>query len=123
PPQELKNNYGNYRSPLKFYNGKEVKTVKDWKKRRNEILDRWNGLMGKWPKLLESQELTILDSIKKEGYTQYKVSFNWMPNEKTEGYLLVPNKKGKKPAVITVFYEPETAIGLGKEGRDFALQL
>src|SRR5690606_32403132 len=72
---------------------------------------------------LENQKLTILDSISKEGYTQYKVSFNWMPNEKTQGYLLVPASKGKKPAVITVFYDPETAIGEGKAERDFALQL
>jgi len=123
PPEGLKGEYGNFRSPLKFYDGKEVKTPKDWEKRRKEILDRWNGMMGTWPKFLQNQELTIIDSIKKEGYTQYKASFNWMPNEKTVGYLLVPDGKGKKPAVITVFYEPESAIGEGKEGRDFALQL
>lgn len=36
----------------------------------------------------------------------------------------MPNKKGKKPAVITVFYEPETAIGQGiKSFRDYAYQL
>ena len=34
------------------------------------------------------------------------------------------SKKGKHPAVITVFYEPETAIGWGgKANRDFAYQL
>ena len=123
PPDEFKNNFGDYPSPLKFYNGKDVFTVKDWHKRRIEILNRWNGLMGKWPKLLEQQQLTYLDTIKKEGYTQFTVSFNWIPNEKTIGYLLVPDSKGNKPAVITVFYEPETAIGEGKEDRDFALQL
>jgi dienelactone hydrolase len=37
---------------------------------------------------------------------------------------LIPDKEGKKPAVITVFYEPETAAGIGgKPYRDFALQL
>jgi hypothetical protein len=46
------------------------------------------------------------------------------PNEYTTGYLLVPVGEGKKPAVITVFYEPETAIGLSdKPNRDFAYQL
>ncbi len=55
---------------------------------------------------------------------QYCVRFYWTPNEQTEGYLLVPDKEGKKPAVITTFYEPETAIGLGgKPYRDFAYQL
>lgn len=123
PPNEFKEDFGAYRSPLKFYNGKEVATAKDWQKRRSEILDRWNSLMGKWPKLLDQQMLSMVDSTKKEGYTQFTVKFNWMPNEETTGYLLVPDKKGKKPAVITVFYEPETAIGEGKEHRDFALQL
>ena len=50
--------------------------------------------------------------------------FYWTPLEQTYGYLLEPNKKGKHPAVITVFYEPETAIGWGgKANRDFAYQL
>src|SRR5690606_27398666 len=40
----------------------------------------------------------------------------------TDGYLLVPDGPAgqKLPAVITVFYEPETAIGEGKAERDFA---
>ena len=79
--------------------------------------------MGEWPEFLTEQKLTIIDSVQKEGFMQYKVSFNWLPNEQTEGYLLVPEGEGKKPAVITVFYEPETAIGEGKADRDFALQL
>ena len=50
--------------------------------------------------------------------------FRWLPSETTEGYLLVPHRKGRKPAVITLFYEPETAVGLGgKPNRDFALRL
>ena len=123
PPNEFKEDFGSYRSPLKFYDGKEVLSAKDWQKRRSEILNHWNSLMGKWPELLDQQMLTRVDSSKKEGYTQFTVRFNWMPNEETTGYLLVPDKKGKKPAVITVFYEPESAIGEGKEHRDFALQL
>ena len=51
--------------------------------------------------------------------------FFWTPTEQTEGYLLVPSTKEsqKKPAVITVYYEPETAIGEGQPHRDFAYQL
>jgi dienelactone hydrolase len=37
--------------------------------------------------------------------------------------LLIPDGRGKKPAAITVYYEPESAIGLGVENRDFAYQL
>lgn len=115
--------YGNYRSPLKFYNGDTVLSIKDWKLRRKEILDRWSSMMGKWPAFITHQQMEILETSKKDGYTQQKIRFNWTPGEKTVAYLLVPDKKGKKPAVITTYYEPETAIGLGKPDRDFAYQL
>ena len=45
------------------------------------------------------------------------------PGRTTEGYLLVPDGRGPFPAVLVVFYEPETGIGRGKERRDFAYQL
>lgn len=123
PPEQFAGKLGNYRSPLAFYDGRTVKTKKDWEKRRTEIKEKWHGMMGKWPAIMEDQTLKILDTKQKEGYVQYTVSFKWLPNEETIGYLLVPNTKGEKPAVVTVFYEPETAIGEGKQHRDFALQL
>lgn len=124
PPQEFENQYGDYRSPLLFYNGDSVKTKKDWQKRRLEIREHWMNMLGKWPPIIKDQKLEIVDTQQRENLTQHKVRFYWTPNEQTEGYLLVPNKKGKKPAVITVFYEPETAIGIGgNPHRDFAYQL
>ena len=123
PPAEFKDKYGDYRSPLKFYDGRQVNTPKEWKKRRTEILDRWNGMMGKWPRLIKNQKLEIVETTKKEGFIQYRVKFKWLPDQVTEGYLLIPDGTGKRPAVITVYYEPETAIGIGPENRDFALQL
>ena len=123
PPKKYKYKFGKYRSPLKFYDGKLVKTPNDWEKRRKEILTRWTKMMGKWPPLMTNQKLEFLDTTRRDGLTQYRVSFYWTPNEKTEGYLLVPDGNKKMPAVITVFYEPKTAIGFGKPNRDFAYQL
>jgi hypothetical protein len=123
PPVELQNKFGDFRSPLKFYDGRTVKTREDWEKRRKEILTRWNNLMGKWPALIKDQKIEIIESTHKEGYTKNRVRFYWNPKEKTDGYLLVPDGGGKKPAVITVYYEPETAIGEGAANHDFALQL
>lgn len=124
PPDEFKNRFGDYRSPLKFYDGRIVKNKSDWKVRRSEILDRWQKLLGEWPPLLTDQKLKVLDSVRKDGFMQYRVSFKWTPDEITEGYLLVPpGKTERKPAVITVYYEPETAIGEGQPQRDFAYQL
>ena len=123
PAAEFKDNYGDYRSPLKFYDGTSVTTPGEWKKRRQEILEKWHGMMGKWPPLIEHQEFVLSGEIKKEGFTRYNIVFEWLPGQKTQGYLLIPDGKGKKPAVITVYYEPETAIGEGSPLRDFAYQL
>ncbi len=124
PPEEFKDNYGDYRSPLIFYNGDTVRTKQDWQRRREEIQARWMEMMGEWPSIREDQQFEILETVQRENFTQHRVRFFWIPNEQTEGYLLVPETKGKKPAVITVFYEPETAAGIeGKPYRDFAYQL
>lgn len=124
PPAEYKNVYGDYRSPLLFYNGDTVKTKNDWQIRRAEIRSKWMGLMGEWPAIMTNQHVEIIDTVYREDFTQHAVQFCWTPNQQTEGYLLIPNTEGKKPAVITVFYEPETAIGLSdKPNRDFAYQL
>ena len=123
PAEEFKDKYGSYRSPLKFYSGKTVKSPRNWNKRRKEILDLWNEMMGKWPPFIRKQKMEILETTGKEGYLQHRIRFSWLPGQKTEGYLLIPEGTGKRPAVITVYYEPETAIGNGSEYRDFALQL
>lgn len=126
PPDSLEGQLGNFRSPLQFYDGTRVKTTEDWQRRRTEILEQWHGLMGKWPALLDQQKLIVDSSTQKEGYVQHHVRFKWLPNEWTDGYLLVPDggSERKHPAVIIVFYEPETAVGIGgKPQRDFARQL
>lgn len=122
-PQQFKDKAGKLRPLDLFYNGDSVSTVQDFSKRQLEIKKRWDSLMGSWPALLEKQQLFIMDTNEKEDYVEHRVKFFWTPAEETAGYLLVPKIEGKKPAVITVFYEPETAIGKGKPQRDFALQL
>ncbi len=100
------------------------KNADDWLKRRKEIKDKWLNLIGHWPAIITNQKLEIIKTTEREDFKQHLVRFYWTPLEQTYGYLLEPNKKGKHPAVITVFYEPETAIGWGgKANRDFAYQL
>ncbi|QDV22183.1 dienelactone hydrolase family protein [Aureliella helgolandensis] len=123
-PDEWQSELGDYRSPLIFEDGSLVQTASDWALRRREILAQWQQLLGEWPPLLTEQELQIIDSVQREDFTQHRIEFEWMPGEKTQGYLLAPQAQGPLPAVVTVFYEPETAIGEGgKPHRDFALQL
>jgi hypothetical protein len=124
PPEEYAEKYGSYRSPLLFYDGQEVKTSDGWNKRREEIRSQWHQMMGEWPPLIKNQEIEILYRIRRENFTQMRIRFFWTPREKTDGYLLIPDNTGKKkPAMIVVYYEPETAIGMGSPNRDFAYQL
>src|SRR5690606_1681883 len=90
PPDSSKEQFGDFRSPLQFYNGTWVQRKEDWQRRRMEILERWHSLMGKWPPLLKQQTFVIDSSVHKEGYVQHHVRFKWLPDEWTDGYLLVP---------------------------------
>lgn len=111
------------RSPLEFYNGRKVKSAADWKARREEILKRWHGVLGPWPKLIEDPKVEILESSKRDNFVQHKVRFELAPKHPTTGYLLIPDGKGRRPACLVVYYEPETGIGLKGKNRDFAYQL
>lgn len=123
PPAKWRGNSEKYSSPLMFNDGKKATTPAQWQSRRAEILAQWEGLLGQWPPLITEPEVEILDSKRRENFTQHRIRFLWTPNEKTTAYLLIPDGDGPHPAVITTFYDPETAIGLGKPNRDFALQL
>jgi hypothetical protein len=123
-PPEFVGKLGDYRSPLKFYDGSEVKTAADWPKRRAELLAKWQEVMGPWPKVLEKPLLEIQNSTNHDGYIQHKVKVQYGAYQFQDGYLLIPEGKGKFPAVLVPFYDPETSVGLaGKPLRDFARQL
>lgn len=130
PPAEYAEDFGDYESPLLFpdEDGHVASQPVQWQRRRADIRREWMTLMGEWPPLREDQQLQIIATEQRDGFVQHRVRFHWLPDPAppTEGYLLVPDdgKPGAKlPAVITVYYEPETAVGMGKENRDFAYQL
>ena len=124
PPPEFANDFGKYRSPLRFYNGTPVKTQQDWQKRRNEILNTWHGIMGHWPPMIEKPKIEYLKTKRRENFTQHRLRLEIAPKRQTvDGYLLVPDGTKFFPAILVVYYNAETAVGLGKELRDFAYQL
>jgi len=143
PPAQFAGDFGSYKSPLKFDDGTPVKTPADWQKHRQEMLATWRNLTGFWLPLIEKPEIQYLEKTHRDNFTQHKVTVEIAPNKQTvAGYLLIPdakeqnsgtqirnsqseirNRTGLLPAVLVVFYDPETGIGLGKEGRDFGYQL
>jgi hypothetical protein len=124
PPAGYRTNLGSYRSPLVFDDGTPVKTAADWPRRRAEILNHWHAVMGPWPPVLERPKLEEFSQARRENFSQRRVRLEIAPGQSGEGWLLIPEGRGPFPAVLVVFYEPETSIGLGaKPHRDFALQL
>ncbi|NND08730.1 MAG: sialidase [Saprospiraceae bacterium] len=122
-PTAYKDSLGPYRSLLFLPDSRLIQTPQAWRERREVIKRNWHQMMGPWPALIQNHPLNIIDSIDKVDLIQYRISLQWTPGESTQGYLLVPKTEEKKPAVITVYYEPETAIGEGKPHRDYAIQL
>jgi hypothetical protein len=124
PPAELAWDFGKYRPVLKFYDGTAVKTHSDWKKRREEILNTWHGLMGDWPPLIKKPKIERFTQERRENFTQHKVQIEIAPQQQTvDGYLLIPNGKMPSPTVLVVYYDAETGAGLDKDLRDFGYQL
>ncbi|HEV3144046.1 MAG TPA: prolyl oligopeptidase family serine peptidase, partial [Gemmataceae bacterium] len=125
PPAEFAGKLGSYRSPLLFNDGSKVQTPADWPLRRKEILDTWIDLMGSWPKVIEKPNVDVLAKSRREKFTQYRVRLEIAPDQTGEGWLLVPDGAGPFPAVLVVFYEPETSVGLNPKHPtcDFGLQL
>jgi hypothetical protein len=124
PPAEYAGDLGAYRSPLKFSDGRPVRNAADWAKRRTEILATWHGLMGQWPPLIGKPEIEYLRKEHRDNFTQHRVRVEVAPGKRTaEGYLAIPDGKGPFPAVLVVYYEPESSMGLRGELRDFAYQL
>ena len=71
PPARFRDSVGDYRSALRFYNGDTVANPTEWESRRNEILAKWNAMLGEWPPLIENNNLQIISKVSREDFIQY----------------------------------------------------
>ena len=126
PLPEFKGDLGTLRPVLKFADGREVKTVDDWKARRSEILKKWNDLLGPWPPLLEKPVVQEQWKETVEDFTRHRIEIEIAPGRKTAAFLLRPQGKGPFPGVVDVFYYPEDGAGMKADKRqqnDFGYQM
>jgi dienelactone hydrolase len=125
PPAELAGDLGDYRSPLLMDDGRAVRTPQEWSARRQEILRFWLKAIGPWPALIDRPQMEVLESEAREDLVQKKVRFPAAPGLEIEGYLLTPAGAKSRPAVLVVYYDPATGVGLNpkSELRDFGYQL
>jgi dienelactone hydrolase len=66
-----------------------------------------------------------LHSQHRENFTQQRVRLQTAAGQFSEGWLLIPDGPGPFPAVLVVYYEPETSVGLKPDQphRDYGLLL
>lgn len=80
--------------------------------------------MGPWPPLLSHPRLKVLSEEPRENFSRRRVEVEIARGLTAPGYLLVPSGPGPFPAVLVVYYEPETSIGRSTQPlRDFGYQL
>src|SRR5687768_3074822 len=123
PPSEFAEKFGSDRSPHLFEDGSRAATAADCKLRAAEVRKRWESLLGSWPPVIEKPLVEFLESKPRENFIQHRVRIESAPGQMQDGWLLVPQIKGKLPAVLVPFYDADSGAGLAKPRRDFGYQL
>lgn len=108
-----------------------VKNGTDWTKRRAQILDQMQLVMGPLPEATEKVPLDVqvIEVVTKDTYVRKKLTYAAEKNDRVPAYLLVPRAaKGKLPAVLclhqTVAMGKGEPAGLGgKENLRYAVHL
>lgn len=125
-PEQYKGDMGSFKSYLQFSDGRPVTTRADWQKRRAEIRREWMDMLGQWPPLISKPAIKYLGDEHVENFTRRKVDVEIAPGRTASGYILIPDGKGRRPAVLDVFYTAEDGAGLSPDKRqqnDFGYQL
>jgi dienelactone hydrolase len=130
PPDSYRSDYSKFRSPLQFADGTQVNSPADrapsagWSRRRAEILSTWHKIMGPWPPLFEKPRVETVKTTRRGDITQHQLRLQIaLGGEMVESLLLVPEGRGPFPAVLVVYYDAQTGVGLGSPLRDYGWQL
>lgn len=124
PPEKYRSDLGMFRSPLVFADGKRVESAADWGRRREEILTTWRRSLGSWPPLFENPRIETVKTTRRENLTQHQLRLGIaLGEEMVDAFLLVPDGPGPFPAVVVVYYDAQTGVGLGTRMRDYAWHL
>ena len=97
PPAEFRDDFGAYKSPLIFDDGRPVRDAADWRERREEILATWHGIMGAWPPLIERPKVEVLGTERREGFEQRRVRVEVAPDRDHGRLPARPRRQGAVP--------------------------
>jgi dienelactone hydrolase len=112
-------------------NIKTVKSARDWNKRRNQILDGMQQVMGPLPDGSKKvpPDLQIIKETQVEGVRLIKISFAAEKNDRVPAYLLIPvDLKRRVPGMLclhqTIAIGKEEPAGLGgSQNLHYAMEL
>jgi hypothetical protein len=88
--------------------------------------------MGPWPPLIERPRTEVVNTTRRENITQQQLRIEIaLGGDMVDALLLVPDgdvpawkrPAQKRPAVLVVYYDAETGVGLGAPFRDYGWQL
>ncbi len=112
------------RSPLGLADGTRVKTAAQWRAARETIREQWHAMMGPWPPLITEPRVTLGRVMRRDTITQQQVRLQiGLGSQWVDGFLLIPAGVGPFPAVLVLYYDAQTGVGLGTPLRDFGWQL
>jgi dienelactone hydrolase len=127
PPEQYQSDFGNFRSLLVFADGTRVQNPVDWQRRREDIFSTWHQIMGPWPALIERPRVEAVNTTRRDRITQQQLRIEIaLGGEMVDALLLVPEGKAfaqKRPAVLVVYYDAESGVGLGAPLHDYGWQL
>jgi dienelactone hydrolase len=80
--------------------------------------------MGPWPALIDDPKVETVKTTRRENVTQHQLRLGIaLDGEMVDAFLLVPDGKGPFPAVVVVYYDAQTGVGLGTKDRDHGWHL
>lgn len=112
-----------------------VKTSADWQRRREEIINSMQAVMGKLPgdERRVSLDIKVEEDVDAGTYVRRLITYQSEPDSTTPAYLCIPKDvlqgKGKAPAVLCLHPTDnkvghQVAVGLGgRVGRGYAAEL
>lgn len=99
--------------------GNPLKTVADWKKKKEELQQAWLALLGMWDPPRRPLEYTIVDSARTPKITRQLIRYETERGSPVEAYLLIPTRgPSSKPGVVVFHSTVDYTIrqGAGLEG-------
>lgn len=91
---------------------RSIHTPKDWRARRRHILAHVESVMGELPRGQRAPlKLHVLEERRYPGYLLRKITYDALPRDPVPAYLLLPEARGKRPAVLAL--HPTGPLGKG----------